>query len=115
MALKKTDKSSDSRIAEINAEISKIHQRIQADIETVSSLQSEKLSLEIAPFKVGDYCMAEVRAGKFLKVRKCLIENERGILYLRPVNNNGELSGRHFSLTPIPGKTYSDYLKPVEE
>lgn len=55
------------------------------------------------------------RAGKFLKVRKCLIENERGILYLRPVNNNGELSGRHFSLTPIPGKTYSDYLKPVEE
>ncbi len=59
--------------------------------------------------------MAEVRAGKFLKVRKCLIENERGILYLRPVNNNGELSGRHFSLTPIPGKSYSDYLKPVEE
>lgn len=91
---------------------------IDEDIKLLESkreeLEKDLLELRIKPFKVGDYCMAEVRAGKFLKVRKCLIENERGILYLRPVNNNGELSGRHFSLTPVGDKTYADFLKEVK-
>lgn len=113
MALKKTDKSSDSRIAEINAEISKLHQRIQADIETVSSLQSDKLSLEIAPFKVGDYALVEIATGRTRKQQKCLLECVDGILYARPVKNDGKLSGRHFSVIPF-GKKYSDVLKPVE-
>lgn len=97
-----------SRITDIDSEVYKL------SLEK-TELQKELLEIKIKPFKVGDYCMAEVQAGKFRKVRKCLIENEKGFLYLRPVNNNGELSGRHFSLTPFPGKTYSDYLKPVEE
>lgn len=120
MALKRnvTKKSvtpkEEDRVLEIMSRITNIDsERYNLSLEK-TELQKELLEIKIKPFKVGDYCMAEVRAGKFLKVRKCLIENERGILYLRPVNN-GELSGRHFSLTPIPGKSYSDYLKPVEE
>ena len=98
-----TSKEED-RVLEIMSRITDIDsERYNLSLEK-TELQKELLEIKIKPFKVGDYCMAEVRAGKFLKVRKCLIENERGILYLRPVNNNGELSGRHFSLTPFPGK-----------
>jgi hypothetical protein len=105
----------EDRVLEIMSRITDIDsERYNLSLEK-TELQKELLEIKIKPFKIGDYCMAEVQAGKFRKVRKCLIENERGILYLRPVNNNGELSGRHFSLTPIPGKSYSDYLKSVEE
>jgi len=96
-----------SRITDIDSEVYKL------SLEK-TELQKELLEIKIKPFKVGDYCMAEVSAGKTRKVQKCLIENEDGTLYLRPVKNDGELSGRHFSLVPV-GKPYSDYLKPVEE
>ncbi len=117
MALKRTvskkptkDKEKDlmDAISGIQTDIARLRQQ-----ETF--LSAQLLNLRISPFKVGDYCMAEVNAGKTKKVQKCLLENEGGTLYLRPVKNDGELSGRHFSLVPVSGKTYSDYLKPVEE
>lgn len=113
MALKKSDKSS-NRLEEINLEIGMLTKRIQADKETISSLQSEKLSLEIDPFKVGDYALVEIATGRTRKQQKCLLECVDGILYARPVKNDGELSGRHFSVIPF-GKKYSDVIKPVEE
>lgn len=103
------------RIEEIKNLISSIDKQVTSLLVEKEELQKELLEISIKPFKIGDYCMAEVNAGKTKKVQKCLLENEGGILYLRPVKNDGELSGRHFSLTPICGKTYSDYLKPVEE
>lgn len=106
--------TNNNRLAEIEVEISRLHKRIQADKETISSLQSEKLSLEIAPFKVGDYALVEIATGRTRKQQKCLLECVDGMLYARPVKNDGELSGRHFSVIPF-GKKYSDVLKPVEE
>ena len=106
--------TNNNRLAEIEVEISRLHKRIQADRETISSLQSEKLSLEIAPFKIGDYALVEIATGRTRKQQKCLLECVDGMLYARPVKNDGELSGRHFSVIPF-GKKYSDVLKPVEE
>ena len=106
--------TNNNRLAEIEVEVSRLHKRIQADRETISSLQSEKLSLEIAPFKIGDYALVEIATGRTRKQQKCLLECVDGMLYARPVKNDGELSGRHFSVIPF-GKKYSDVLKPVEE
>ena len=106
--------TNNNRLAEIKSEINRLHKRIQADRETISSLQSEELSLEIAPFIVGEYALVEIATGRTRKQQKCLLECVDGILYARPVKNDGELSGRHFSVIPF-GKKYSDVLKPVEE
>ena len=90
----------------INSEISKLHaKRIE--------LERELLELEIKPFKIGDYALAEVPCGKSKKWQKCLLECENGILYVRPVKENGELSGRHFSLLSL-SRPYSDFLKEVK-
>ena len=88
---------------------------IDEDIKLLESkreeLEKDLLELRIKPFKVGEYVLAEVNSGRSKKEQKCLLECERGILYLRPVKPDGELSGRHFSLSLYPGKSYSDYLK----
>lgn len=76
--------------------------------------QEELLSLQIAPFKIGDYAIALVPSGRTAKEQKCRLECDEGILYLRPVTKNGELSGRRFSFIPFK-QTYQEYLKPVEE
>ena len=78
-------------------------------------IQKEMLEIKIEPFKVGDYAYADIPSGRSKKRQKCLLECESGVLYLRPVNKDGELSGRHFSCTPLPGKSYSDLLQKVEE
>lgn len=106
--------TNNDRLEEINLEIGMLTKRIQADKETISSLQSEKLSLEIAPFKVGDYALVVIATGRTRKQQKCLLECVDGILYARPIKSDGTLSGRHFSVIPF-GKEYSDFLKPVEE
>ena len=115
MALKKVTKNSDAekRIYELRATISRL------DIE-ISTLRREKafkeielLELEIKPFKIGGYALVEVPCGKTKKWQKCLLEHEHGVLYARPVKENGELSGRHFSIIPVT-KPYSEVLKEVK-
>lgn len=102
-------------ISTIEEKISKNNSQIRVLQEENKDLYKKLLEEKIKPFKIGGYAMAEVVAGKSRKVQKCLLECEFGSLYVRPVKENGELSGRHFSMCPMPGKTYSDYLKPVEE
>lgn len=96
-----------ARIAEIDSKI--------VDLLVEKSLkQDELLSLQIAPFKLGDYAVALLPSGRTAKEQKCLLESENGTLYLRPVTKEGKLSGRRFSYIPIK-QTYQEYLKPVEE
>lgn len=91
---------------------------IEVEIERLQGkkevLQRELLEHNIKPFKIGDYALAKVPSGKSMKEQKCLLECEHGILYVRPVKADGELSGRHFSLTPCGNYTYADCLKEVK-
>lgn len=91
---------------------------IEADIEKLQAkkmmLQKDLLELKIKPFKIGDYAIASIPSGRSTKEQKCLLECENGILYLRPVKPDGELSGRHFSCTVV-NKPYTEVLKKVEE
>lgn len=103
-----------SRLDEIDAEIAENRKVIAEQEERIKSLLEEALNIKIAPFKLGDYAMVDVRSGRQSKVQKCLLEGENGILYVRPIKNDGELSGRRFSITPV-NKSYAELLKPVEE
>ena len=95
-----------NKCSEIDTQIFQLHQK-------KIKLQEEILEIKIAPFKIGDYAYADIPSGRSVKNQKCLLECENGTLYLRPVTKNGELSGRHFSCTPIT-KSYSEVLKKVE-
>lgn len=119
MALLKKKKlssaSEDTKIQELKSKIKSIDSDIHfLNIER-SKLEKELLEIQIHPFKIGGYAMAEVNAGKTKKMQMCLIENEGSTLYVRPIKANGELSNRHFSIIPVGEKSYSDFLKPVEE
>ena len=113
MALKKKS-NSNSKIEALRKEIMAKNKELLSLKSEISKLEEELLSLEIQPFKLGDYAYAELQIGRTKKECKCLLECENGILYLRPLNNNGELSGRHFSFIPI-GKPYSSMLRKVED
>lgn len=104
-----------SKVTELMKKISDIDTEIHKKYEEREVLERELLEVKISPFKLGDYVMAEVNAGKTKKVQKCLLENDGSTLFVRPVKSDGELSNRHFSVIPVPGKDYSDFLKPVEE
>lgn len=102
-----------------------LKQQLKVDISNINSeienltikrweLEIELLELEVKPFKIGDYALVKVPSGRSVKEQKCLLECESGILYVRPVKADGELSGRHFSLIPVAGHSYSEYLKEVE-
>ena len=119
MALKKATK-----IKRNNDEVLKIQLRegIRNTEEAIEKLQAKKidmekelLELDIKPFKIGGYALVKVPSGKTMKEQKCLLEcGEYSTLYVRPVKADGELSGRHFSLIPIAGRSYSEYLKEVK-
>ena len=111
----KTNKSdSTKRKEELKESISKIEEQLVSLEAKRKELRIELLKLEIAPFKIGGYALAKVPSGKSVKEQKCLLECEDGILFVRPIKADGELSGRHFSCTPISGR-YSEVLKKVEE
>ena len=119
MALKKVKaKETTSKNVERKAEIKNLLKEIEVKISNLQdekiALQEELLSIDIAPFKVGDYVLAEVSSGRTKKWQKCLIECESGFLYVRPVKEDGELSGRHFSIIPFGEQKYSDFLKEVK-
>lgn len=103
-----------NEIASLREQLYDIDCRISALEGQKKAVKDKILSLEIAPFKIGDYVIATVPSGRTAKEQKCLLECEQGILYLRPVTKSGELSGRRFSFTPIK-QSYQEYLKPVEE
>lgn len=93
-----------NRVSEIDAEVFKLQEeKIQC--------QTEMVEIKIKPFKVGDEVMCEVSAGRSKKVQKCVIEVEDGQLFVRPYKNDGELSNRHFYVSPEVD--YATFFKKV--
>ena len=113
MMLKKAvNPKTEDRFLELMSKCTDIDQKIFQLQQEKIEVQKEMLEIQIAPFKIGDYALAEVQIGRSKKWQKCLLECGNGILYLRPVTKDGELSGRHFSCTPVL-KSYSEVLKKV--
>lgn len=111
-AAKKSVSDVSNQIAGIDAEISVKRQQVSDIEQEIEALYQKRLELAIHPYKLGDTVLAEVQVGKTKKKTKCVLEmGEGGILYLRPFKNDGELSGRRFSLIPVGEKTYEDYLE----
>lgn len=100
------------RIAEITAEINeKCKQAADLKME-IEELAKKRLELSIYPHKLGDKVVAEVQSGKTRKKTECVLEaGENGALYVRPFKNDGELSGRRFSICPVGGQSYSDFIE----
>ena len=96
------------RIDEIRIEIKEIDLNILKMRDRKELLLKEMINIELSPFKIGDYVLAEVSNGKSTKECKCLLEYENSMVYTRPVKDNGELSGRHFYLSPFK---YSELKK----
>lgn len=113
MALKKASKPT-TRVEEIKNTINGITNQIIALETRKMELTKELLTIEIAPFKIGGYALAEISSGRSKKWQKCLLECENSTLYVRPIKEDGELSGRHFSIIPWGDQTYSDFLKEVK-
>lgn len=115
MALKKATKNNDEVLKkQLRNDIEDIKEHIRDLQDELQDKETELLEVEIKPFKIGDYALVNVPSGKTTKEQKCLLECEHGILYVRPVKADGELSGRHFSLIPVVGHSYSEYLKEVK-
>lgn len=104
----------EEQIVALKKEIDTMEFQMHLLREEITAKRNEVLSLQIAPFKIGDYVLAVVSSGRTPKEQKCLLECDNGTLYLRPVTKYGKLSGRRFSYYPIK-QTYQDYLKPLEE
>lgn len=115
MALKKKAiKSNGDRVSEIHRRQKEICGQIKELNSEYRILEEELLSIQIAPFKLGGYALAEISSGRSKKWQKCLLECENGFLYVRPIKEDGVLSGRHFSIIPCGDQTYSEFLKEVE-
>lgn len=114
------------RVHKKNADPNKeLRQQIVNDIEHVENcirkleaqknqLEEDLIALDIAPFKLGEYAMCFIPSGRNNKLKKCLLECFNGVLYARPVNEDGTLSNRHFSIVPI-NVSYQTLLKKVED
>lgn len=87
-----------------DAEIKKRYDQIHALQKEIEDLQSDRLSLQIKPFKLGDHVLYMCPSGRTKKETKCVLESDGGFLYVRPFKNDGELSSRHFLVSP-----FSDY------
>ena len=111
---KKITNNDEEKFLKLMSEVSDLDKQIFALQQRREQVQSEMLEIRIKPFKVGQIVLAEIPSGRSRKWQKCVIENEHGFIYLRPIKADGSYSERHFSMIPVPPKTYSDYLKEVE-
>ena len=97
---------------ELEQELELKIKRIDRDIAVLNiereQAVKEIIEIKLSPFKIGDYVLTEVSNGKSKKECKCLLECENGMVFTRPVKDNGELSGRHFYLSPMK---YSELKK----
>ena len=101
-------------IKQIEEDLLAVREKISRLYVKKKELEMELLNFEIAPFKIGDYALVNITVCGYEKWRKCLLEYHKGILYARPVDKYGSLSGRHYSLLSIT-KTYAEQLREVEE
>lgn len=109
---KSSPKDNSNRIAEISTLIEEKRSAISTLNEEIETLLKERVELEIYPHKLGDTVVAEVQVGKTRKKTECVLEmGDGGTLYVRPFKNDGELSGRRFSLIPVGNTTYQDLIE----
>ena len=109
---KSAPKYNSKRIAEISTLIEEKRSAISTLNEEIETLLKERVELEIYPHKLGDTVVAEVQVGKTRKKTECVLEmGDGGTLYVRPFKNDGELSGRRFSLIPVGNMTYQDLIE----
>lgn len=109
---KSSPKDNSKRIAEISTFIEEKRSAISTLNEEIETLLKERVELEIYPHKLGDTVVAEVQVGKTRKKTECVLEmGDGGTLYVRPFKNDGELSGRRFSLIPVGNMTYQDLIE----
>lgn len=109
---KSSPKDNSNRIAEISTLIEEKRSAISTLNEEIETLLKERVELEIYPHKLGDTVVAEVQVGKTRKKTECVLEmGDGGTLYVRPFKNDGELSGRRFSLIPVGNMTYQDLIE----
>lgn len=103
------------KIAEVDSKINKKCSEVEKLNEEILQLRKEKLELSLYLHKLGDTVIAEVQVGKTRKKSECVLEmSDEGILYVRPIKKDGELSGRRFSLVPTGNKTYHDFIEEVK-
>lgn len=109
---KSSPKDNSKRIEEISTLIEEKRSAISTLNEEIETLLKERIELEIYPHKLGDTVVAEVQVGKTRKKTECVLEmGDGGTLYVRPFKNDGELSGRRFSLIPVGNMTYQDLIE----
>ena len=109
---KSSPKDNSKRIAEISTLIEEKRSAISTLNEEIETLLKERVELAIYPHKLGDTVVAEVQVGKTRKKTECVLEmGDGGTLYVRPFKNDGELSGRRFSLIPVGNMTYQDLIE----
>lgn len=118
MANLRTHKNNGNYDEELKKQLKKDIENVVSEMSDLSKkrekLERELLELEIKPFKIGGYALAEISSGRSKKWQKCLLECVNGYLYARPVKEDGELSGRHFSIILFGEQKYSDFLKEVK-
>lgn len=115
MALKKANKTNDEVLKkQLKNDIEDIKEQIRDLQDELLDKEAELLELDIKPFKIGGYALVNIPSGRTTKEQKCLLECVGDTLYARPVKEDGELSGRHFSIIPVSGHKYSEYLKEVK-
>lgn len=117
-------KKSNTKVGVDSKQIEKVEadiKGVKAEIDQLNAklgfLNQKRLELLIAPYKLGDRVIAEVQVGKTKKKTECILEAGEGdflgTLYLRPIKNDGEPSGRRFSLCPADNN-YQEWLEPVK-
>lgn len=112
MKLSKGKNTLDERVDNINSVIHEKNKQIDELEKDIAGLYKDRLELQLHPFKLGDTVITEVQMGKTRKETECVLEaGGLGTLYVRPIKADGELSSRRFSLNPVMGKTYHDYIK----
>lgn len=123
MALKKSTKTSpihnaqeerETRIAQLRKELSDLTMEADRIDREKVKVRNHIAAIQLFPFKAGDIVLCEITSGRRREEKKCVIEVEDGIVYVRPYKNGTEeLSGRHFSVTLIAGQSYTTVFKKV--
>ena len=83
--------------------LKQLNLRLEEVLEQIIAFKDEEYDIErriieetIKPLKMSDHIMYYVPTrGKVLE-RECVLETEKGNLYVRPVKPDGSLGGRHF-------------------
>lgn len=105
-------KDGEKRYKELEAEYNALCVR-KAELEgEIAKVLVEKARVELAPFAEGQLIKCEVPVGRVRKERVCRIEiDDGGKIWVRPVTENGKMSGRRFSVAIDEDKDYNRLFK----